>query len=315
MPIAKAVDLVLAEWAKAVDRGEITAATAETHGKVLATFVKFMKARGVVTVADIDARLLHEWTRSLNSRGGGHPTANMVNLRRSVARSLYRTLALLGITDQDITVAVSAPPRPPRAVAPLNEAQVGDLKQASLVRRGAHSGSSKAPAALALALLGAQSKEIPAVRVCDVNFLEGSVFVHSGGDRTFDRWLPLDDPWAYQSLAERVQYLQKNYGAAASAMPVAYLQGRTRGGAGLRNPAAATSNTLDKIFKDAGVKQPGRVRIASLSEYVALRVYRATGDLMEVAYRLGMSSLDAAAHIVDDAWLARRLSNAAGGAP
>ena len=50
------------------------------------------------------------------------------------------------------------------------------------------------------------------------------------------------------------------------------------------------------------MKQPGRVRIASLNEYVAVRVYEETGSLMEVAVRLGMRSLDAAAHIVDPNW-------------
>jgi hypothetical protein len=80
-----------------------------------------------------------------------------------------------------------------------------------------------------------------------------------------------------------------------------------------KNPSAATSNTLDGIFKDAGVKQPGRVRIASLNEYVACRVYEETGSLIEVAVRLGMRSLDAVAHIVDPNWFDELLTKDAKG--
>jgi site-specific recombinase XerD len=307
MAIESAVDLVRAEWAIAVSHGEVSAATVQTHGKVLTTFTRFVTVQGAKLVCDIDAPMLQAWTHSFATRSKTPPTTNTVALRQSVARSLYRTFAKLGITDQDITVAVPALRRPERKVLPLTESQVTALKKASLKKRTTHSGSSKAPAAIALALLGLQSKEIPATRVRDIDFLEGTVFAHDGGHRFYDRHVPIDDPWAYRILAERVQYLQKSHPGGADDLFVAYEEGKKRGGSGQSNPAAATSNTIDGIFRDAGVKQPGRVRIASLNEYVALRVYQETGSLVEVAVRLGMSSLDAVAHIVDDNWLDERL--------
>lgn len=308
MSVAEAIEQVLAEWAQAVTRGEVAASTVQTHAKVLATLDKYAKAKAIDYISDLDAVALHSWYQAPAARTGSLPTANTVALRQSVARSLFRTMAKLGITDRDVTVAVPALRRPERVVNPLTGAQVQKLKDASIRRRGAHSGSSKRPAALALALLGLQSKEIPAIRVCDIDFIAGTVWAHDGGARVTERHVPIDDAWAWKVLAERVQYLQKTHGD-ASQMSVAYEPGVARGGTTPRNPAAATSNTLDGIFKDAGVKQPGRVRIASLNEYVAKRVYDETSSLMDTAVRLGMRSLDAVAHIVDPDWFDQRLTN------
>jgi integrase len=304
----EAIELVTAEWATSVAREEITAATVKTHRNVLATLEKFTRSQDVRWVCDLDSVTLHSWYWAPAARTGQQPTTNTVALRQSVARSFFRTMALLGITDRDVTVAVPALRRPDRAVNPLTSNQVDKLKKASVRRREKHSGSAKGPAALALALLGLQSKEIPATRVCDIDFLAGTVSAHDGGARVSERHVPIDDAWAWERLAERVHFLQKCHGPAAAHMPVAYEPGTSRGGTTPANPAASTSNTLDGIFKDAGVKQPGRVRIASLSEYVAIRVYGQTGSLMEVAVRLGMRSLDAAAHIVDPNWFDNRLA-------
>jgi integrase len=308
MPVQEAIDAVQAEWEKAASRGDIAMATTQTHAKVLATLAKFARTQNIDYVDDLDAVVLHSWYQAPAARTGSLPTTNSVALRQSVSRSLFRTMALLGITDRDVTVAVPALRRPDRVVNPLTVKQVQELKNASIRRSQSHPGSTKGPAALALALLGLQSKEIPATRVCDIDLPAGTVWAHAGGVRISERLVPIDDSWAWKSLAERVHFLQKKFGDAAKHMPVAYEQGKTRGGSSPKNPAAATSNVLDGIFKDAGVKQPGRVRIASLNEHVAQRVYIQTGSFIEVAARLGMRSLDAVAHIVDKNWFDNRLA-------
>lgn len=300
--ISDAVSLVLAAWDLAAANGEIAAGTLKTHGKVLSTLQRFAQNCGAKQIRDLDAQLLALWYASLGSRTGEKPTTNMMVLRRSVARSMFRTLSALGITDLDITSQVAAIRRPARVVRPLTDADIRKLQQASVRRRRVHSGSAKGPAALALGLLGLQSGEIPSVRVCDINFVDGTVFAHGGGVRYSERLVTINDVWAWKMLAERVQYLQSQHGSEADSIPVAYEPGKTRGGKSPKNPAAATSSTLDEIFKDAGVKQPGRIRIASLNEYVALRVYADTGNLMDVAARLGMRSLDRVAAIVDPNW-------------
>lgn len=308
IPVDEAIDLVLAEWALAAGRGDIAASTVETHGKVVETLRKFAKVKKLQFVDDLDSVALHSWYSAPAARTGELPTVTMVALRQSVARSMYRTLAFLGITDRDITVAVPALRKPARAVRPLTEAQVQSLKKAAVLRRREHSGSAKGPATLALALLGLQSKEIPATLVSDIDFPGGTVWAHDGGVRYAERFVPIDDAWAWQALAERVQFLQRTHGVKATSMSVAYEVGKTRGGSAPKNQAASTSNQLDEIFKHAGVKQPGRIRLASLNEYVAKRVYAETGSFVEVAARLGMRSLDAVAHIVDEEWLNRRLA-------
>lgn len=313
MDISDAVGLVLAEWDVAAANGEIAAGTLKTHGKVLSTLQRFACNRGAKQIRDLDAELLALWYSSLAARTGEKPTTNMMVLRRSVARSMFRTLSALGITDLDVTSQVPAIRRPDRVVRPLSEADVLKLQQASVRRRREHSGSAKGPAALALGLLGLQSSEIPSVRVCDINFADGTVFAHGGGLRYSERQVTINDSWAWKMLAERVQYLHSQHGTEANGMPIAYESGKTRGGKSPKNPAAATANTLDEIFKDAGVKQPGRIRIASLNEYVALKVYAETGNLMDVAARLGMRSLDRVAAIVDPNWFDDKIQSGGAG--
>lgn len=305
--VGDAMVLVLGEWDLAVARGEMAATTLKTHSRVLATLRTFAVNQKAHQVADLDGELLARWYIAPVTRSGQTPTTNMVALRRSVARSMFRTLSALGITDLDVTSQVPALRRPDRVVAPLTSDQVRRLKDASVRRRGEHSGSAKAPAALALALLGLQSAEIPAVRVRDIDLLGKTVFAHGGGIRYSDRTVTIDDDWAWTALVERVHYLQSVHGSAAADVPVAYEPGKSRGGTSPKNPAAATSNTLDEVFKSAGVKQPGRIRLSSLNEYVALRVYAETGSLMQVAARLGMRSLDRVAAIVDPDWFDTRI--------
>ena len=58
-----------------------------------------------------------------------------------------------------------------------------------------------------------------------------------------------------------------------------------------------------RLLKFARVHQPGVTRAESIREWLALQVYAETGSLEEVARRLGMSSLDGAAHVVGHNWL------------
>lgn len=306
VPVMFAVDEVKADWQRQARLGLVAASTVTTHLKVLATLGKFMTAQKVAQVCDMDADTLDAWMNALDVRTGEAPTANMVKQRRAVARTFFKTLAVLGITNHDITVAVRSMTYVERVVAPLSVSDVETLKSlADTSRRIADEpvGALKAPAAIALALLGAQTPEIPVIRVRDVRLLDQAVWVHGCSDRYRERWVPIDDAWAFKALMDRVAYLEGRYGkATAMNMAVAYSPGTKRGGAGEENAAAATCNTIDRIMKRAGLKKRKRVRVASITEYVAVRVWAETGRVEAVAERLGMSSLDRAAHLVGYDW-------------
>lgn len=301
-PLRRAIEEVVAEWAAQAAGGGVSPGTVNVHTAVLRQFGKYASAQGCLEVRDVTASLVAEWMRAPSSKSGEDVTTNMVAQRRAVLRACYTTFALLGITDQDVTSATPSIRHTPRVFAPLSEEEVQSLKDFADHDADADAGSTAGPAALALALLGCASKEIPAIRVKDVNLLEGHLWAHSGGDRVRDRYLPIDDAWAFQALAHRIGYLQKMDADAAAGMPLVYRRGKSRGGKSPHNPAAATSNTIDRIFQAAGVKQAGRNRIGSLTERLAVRVYQQTGRFEAVAARLGMSSLDAVAHMLGVDW-------------
>ncbi len=60
--------------------------------------------------------------------------------------------------------------------------------------------------------------------------------------------------------------------------------------------------TVGKIIERAGIKVNGVTRVASVTEYVARRVFLRTGRVEAVAARLGLSKLDDAAHLCGYDW-------------
>ena len=62
---------------------------------------------------------------------------------------------------------------------------------------------------------------------------------------------------------------------------------------------------ITKALDRAGLKQPGHIRVAAINEYVAAKVFAQTGRVEAVAARLGMRSLDAAAHLLGLDWRAQ----------
>ena len=306
---AVALDVALAQvgvdWERQVAQGTVLPQTVKSHQHVLKTFANFLKGRSIQQVTDVDGDLLLEWMYAVSARSGEPPTTNMVVQRRAVARTIYGTFALLGITDLDITSTLGRIRRPNRAVDALSGSDIERLKE--FADSGRHvgqspSGSGKAPSAVALALIGVQTPEIPEICVKDIHLLDQRVWVHGGSDRYQERWIPIDDSWAFESLAARVSFLVNKHGVGASDMKVAYESGTKRGGTGERNASASVCNTIDKVMRTAGLKKNKKVRVASITEHVAMRVWGATGRVEAVAARLGMSSLDRAAHLVGYDW-------------
>lgn len=60
---------------------------------------------------------------------------------------------------------------------------------------------------------------------------------------------------------------------------------------------ASLGPVITGLLKSAGVHQPRVTRAESIREWLAARVFAATGSLEAVAVRLGMASLDTAAHV------------------
>lgn len=113
-----------------------------------------------------------------------------------------------------------------------------------------------------------------------------------------------DDDWCLAALNTRIQALAATV-VAADALPDIPVTYSWRGGSGSpESRAAATGMTLLTLLKKARLHQPGVTRAESIREHLAHRVFAETGRIEAVAVRLGLASLDAAAHLVDYDWVA-----------
>jgi hypothetical protein len=127
------------------------------------------------------------------------------------------------------------------------------------------------------------------------------VWVHDGGYRLRARWIPMEDDWCVDALTRRVKAVRSDPANEQTPDPwLVYKPHPTK--PTLNRQRAGGGPTITALLKSAGIYQPGVVRAESVREWLAVRVYAQTGRLEEVAVRLGMSSLDAAAHIVGLHW-------------
>lgn len=317
--VASVFTAVRSDWDSQAVKGNIQESTVITHKKVLATFESFARGRGAVLLCDIDSEMVWQWLESLTSVKQSQPTEAMRKLRRTVAITFFRTTFRLGLTDRNPADSITPVVQPERFVCALSVKDIERVKEVAdldayrnITPDEYESGSSQIAVAVALTLIGSQGGEIAAIRGRDLDLIGKRVWAHDGGIRITNRWLPIDDLWAFDVLAARIAFLARKNPNGFLEAPIAYLP-RTDDARSsqLQRRQSAAANLVDKAIKRAGLKQNGRIRMASITEYLALRVFQETGRVEAVALRLGMRSLDRAAHVVGYDW---RTGFTAGGA-
>jgi len=307
--IGEAVARMLADWEEQVAAERIAPDTLDTHTAVVRTLVAYATACGCDLVCDVSSEVLWQWVNSpaTGVRAADYPSENIRRLRRAVAVAVYRTWFRLGITERNLGASLPSLPGVQRVVSAFTAEQIQELKDAA---DGETDGSdyvvgyARTPVCLALTLVGAQSGEVGAIRVRDIDQMGKAVFLHGGGSRYQQRWVPIDDDWAWQVILDRLAYLHSRYPGDGDAL-LAYLPNeRTTSTDDFKARSAATSMSLTKLIRLAGVHTPGKTRVASINEYVASRVFAETGRVEAVAARLGLARLDVAAHLVGYDWRA-----------
>jgi integrase len=258
-------------------------------------------------VCDISSDLLWAWVNSpaTGTRAADYPSENIRRLRRAAAVALYRTWFRLGVTERNLGASLPSLPHLPRVVSAFTEDAIQALKDAAdyEVEDSAYEvGYARTPSCLALALIGAQPGEVGAIRVRDIDQLDKAVHLHGGGTRYRERWVPVDDDWAWQVILDRIAYLHRRYPGQPEAL-LAYLPNDPSPADDFKARSAATSMSLTKLIRLAGVSAPdGRTRVAGINEYVAGRIFAESGRIEAVAARLGLARLDVAAHLVGYQW-------------
>lgn len=303
--LADAFERLTTDWRKQVDDDQVDERTVDTYRRVARTLIRYLTRADVVHVCDITSELVWQWVNSpaTGTRKAEYPSQNIRKLRRATVVAIYRTWYRLGITERNIGASLPSVTAVARVVSALTATQIQALKDyADYETDGStyETGYSRTPACLALVLIGAQPGEVGAIRVRDIDQLEKAVFLHGGGTRYRERWVPIDDTWAWQALLERLAYLHTKHPNDPETL-LAY-RPNSPGTSNFSKRSAATSMTLSKLMKAAGVYRAGKTRVASIHEYVAGRIFNDTERVEAVAARLGLGSLDSAAHLVGYQW-------------
>ncbi|MCB9411677.1 MAG: hypothetical protein H6525_02320 [Actinobacteria bacterium] len=298
MPVAEAAELVIEDWRQQAAVGQVAESTVETHGKHLARLVKYAAAKNIKMVSDLTPNVLLSWQRAVNGYTGKPVPETTQDARRAVVSSFFHTCYRLGITDQNPAQALPVRTNRARYVHPFTPEEIQRLKDNAATKIQ----DTRTPAAVALVLLGCSSGEVGSIRCSDVHLTEMLVRAHGGSDRYKPRWLPIDDPWCFNALAARIKTIAKKHPDDWQRRTIAYTPNGGAPAEDYRRAAAATSRTITFALKGAGLKVNGETRVASITEYVAARVFAETGRVEAVAARLGLSNLDDAAHIVGYDW-------------
>lgn len=294
--LTKAISDVKKDWLRQAKNGSIAATTVNTHSKVLTTLGNYAKAHKIRRVADLSSQVIGSWMVAVNEYTGEPVAVTTRKNRRTVASQFFATCICLGITDSTPVFAVPSVPRPLRHVRPFLPDEIDRLKEHA--QRGFRAG--KGPAALALLLLGASPGEVGSITCSDIDFVNRVVRAHGGGSRYRERWLPIDDDWVFEKLTERVEWLAKNRSNWLNEY-VAYAPAKSTR-TSFESRCAATSMTVTGILKRARLNIKGETRVASITEYVANRIFLQTGRIEAVAARLGITRLDDASVLVGYDW-------------
>lgn len=208
-----------------------------------------------------------------------------MHLRRTVLRSIYRTLHGLDPTVGDPTAYVALPSRWYRTQRPLTDAEIHQLRTAVVMRRG-----DPPPGAvlLALAEAGATTAELTVLRWQDLG--PGNTALLPGMTRVLPRVVTLTD-WGATVIARA-----RSTDVELSDLVVATSSTKPPGS----QPAiAAMTNRLRQLLRSAELHTATGIGPRSIRLWAGVCAYRRTGRIEDAAAVLGMRALDRTAAAIE----------------
>jgi integrase len=280
--------LLRAELDRVIDlvdhAGALSSQSTPRFGDLLDRFAAFCAVgHGLVSLAEVTPAIAAEFVAAIT--GSGQPATATQHLRRSSLRLLFRYARELGIADHDPCVDLVLPARSGLTARPLTDDEIAVCRSYSLTSLT----NTRTPAAWALAESAARSAEIPHIRVRDLDFENGQVWLH-GSPRTVERWVPLTE-WGLVQLERRVATLD------GSDSPLVY----AANGSAASAQAASCMSVTDTLVR-AGLAGEPDVRPVSVAAWAGRSLLDRTGRIDAVARLLGVRSLDRAARIVAWDW-------------
>lgn len=300
--LSDALAMVSEDWDRQVVEGNIKSTTIALYRTHAGFFVAYAAQQGITELGQVEAHLVCRWliTPSVGATGNAPTTTQRIRL--AAIKAVFTTSMTLGLHNVDPTAGISLPPRDRRYVRALTDGQDAQCRATSPIRLG----ETRTPAMYALAREGASLRENASCVVPDIRLDLGLIRLHDGGARTFDRWVDIRDDWSFQALAGRIAYLSDTTPTEDLATTRLTYSPRFE----VKKPhrdeskdqaareAAAISRGLSALMKTARVLEKGVTRPESIRERTAFKIWEETGSVEAVAYRLGMSSLDDAAHVI-----------------
>lgn len=299
---------VRADWVRQAGEGRIQALSAEKMGFALNRLASFGDALRLDVLADltdsdvedwIHARLPRTHRRGRKRESHAEPSLNTKHARRGLVRQFSRTCRTLGLDDRWLGEDVRLPSRSARKVSALTDDELISCHRTAASTNDA----TLLPASLALALTGSSTAEMGNARLEDLRLDKSLIWVHGGNQRTFARWLPLED-WMCEALAARTEVVR---GLRPSEGEQAHLVYTGKADNTYNGKQSAVCMNLRRILNLAGITRPD-ARPASFVETVAEQTFADTGRIEAVAARLGLVSLDRAAHLASYSWIAPHLT-------
>ncbi|ANZ18082.1 hypothetical protein O1L44_19645 [Streptomyces noursei] len=292
--IRQALLEVSRHWLQQAADGDMAIETADLYIQISERFDLFADAHGVHRMDDVTGQLTD---RFIGAPGRDRldnialvPKDSTRRQRRSALASLFAHARALGMTQAAPLLDSPPIPRPPRSTgAELTDAEIETLQFHS--ERGMP--ATRHAALLALLLSGLTSAETAQAAIRDLD-LAHTIVTTEGSTYTRPRTCQLS-PWAVHVLRLRSGYL------------VEHRPGQHRlvtSDTSTRYTAQASVGAgFNEIARRSGLATTARkVEPRDITRYVARQVLLTTGQVSEVARRLGLSSLDSAAALAGLAW-------------
>ncbi|MDD9376922.1 hypothetical protein M8Z33_09630 [Streptomyces sp. ZAF1911] len=281
-------------WKRLAQDGLMSINTVDEYIEVCERLLGYAYAHQITFIDEITPNLAQAFVNAPGRDRRGiiieTPAGSTQRQRRSAVISLFAHARALGLTKAAPLVDARPIRRSPRQPG-------ADLQPQEIARLQFHSErgmpATRHSALLALLLAGLTSAETGAASTTDLDLTSGRVHTR-GATHTLARTCTLD-AWSIHVLTLRTTYLDRK-------RPGPH---RLVANAG-SSPSVVQSSIgagFSEIARRSGLSTTARkVEPRDVTRYVARQILNETGQLSEVARRLGLSSLDVAAGLADLQW-------------
>ncbi|MFJ5026811.1 hypothetical protein ACIQB5_01705 [Streptomyces sp. NPDC088560] len=288
---------VARQWQEKVARGTLSAQTADSYITNSERLLRFTLALGLERLDDVTDTLAQAFIDAPGHDRQGRlvpcPADSTRRVRRSSVDALFAEARRLGLTTRAPLLDLPPIPRSqPRPIGTLTDTDVDRLR--FYAERGMP--QTRHAAVLGLLLSGLHTGEIGLTATTDLD-LDNSRVWAVGAARITARYCPLEDPWSREVLRLRVEYVQHQ---SSCDRPETLT---TNGLAPANQLQSSVCTAFGEVVRASGIAPEGRSATPrDVSSWLAAKIHSETGQIADVALRLGLSSLDRAAKLAGYEW-------------